>query len=73
MDDVDIKSMENLSKTCYRSGIFPIFLGLAVIFQGVIFNDMRDVLVGLFMFAVGYSFVKISTKITNYLIDKLTR
>ena len=65
MKEQNQKELEVLAKTAYRSGILPIFLGVLVIFIGVINKDVFDGAVGLFMFIVGYSFVKISSKIKS--------
>ncbi len=65
MKEENQKDLENLSKTAYRSGVLPIFLGVLVLFIGVINKDMFEGAAGLFIFIVGYSFVKISSKINT--------
>ena len=67
MTDENIKALENLSKTCKRSGILPIWLGILVMFIGLINQDTQIGSVGLFIFIVGYSYIKISAKINNCL------
>ena len=63
MKDDNIKDLKNLSKTCRRSGILPIFLGVLVAFAGVVNVDSYVLSVGLMIFIVGYAFVKIAEKI----------
>ncbi|MDP8211711.1 MAG: hypothetical protein P9X22_00285 [Candidatus Zapsychrus exili] len=63
----NIKALENLSKTCYISGLLPIFLGLLVIYVDIIYGEISHIIVGILIFALGYSFVKISLKISNIL------
>lgn len=63
MNEKNVKSLENLSKTCRIAGILPIFLGLLVLFIGVLNKDITSMLTGLFVSIVGYAFVKISAKV----------
>ncbi|MGE0268787.1 MAG: hypothetical protein AB7S78_10080 [Candidatus Omnitrophota bacterium] len=70
MKDENQKELKNLSKTAYRSGILPVFLGVLIAFVGVINKDIFDSAVGLFVFIVGYSFVKISSKLKAILIKE---
>lgn len=65
MTDEQVKSLENLSKTCKRSGILPIFLGILVMFVAIINKDTTTGAVGLFIFIVGYSYIKIASKIAD--------
>ena len=67
MTDENKKALENLSKTCKRSGILPIFLGILVMFIALINQDTPTGAVGLFVFIVGYSYIKISKKINSCL------
>ncbi len=70
MKDENQKALTNLSKTAHISGILPIFLGVLIIFIGVINHDVFDVTIGLFVFIVGYSFVKIAAKLKAILIKE---
>lgn len=70
MKDENQKELKNLSKTAYRSGILPVFLGVLILFIGVINKDVFDSAVGIFVFIVGYSFVKISSKLKAVLIKE---
>ena len=67
MTDKNIKNLQNLSKVCHRSGILPIFLGVLVMFIGGINIDPYTLAVGLLIFIVGYSYVKIADKINKNL------
>ena len=67
MKEENINALESLSKTAYRSGILPVFLGILILFIGAVNNETTTILTGLFVFIVGYSFVKISSKISNVL------
>jgi len=65
MKDENKKSLENLSRTAYRSGVLPIFLGILICFVGIVQGDVQDILIGLFVLIVGYSYVKIAQKLNN--------
>ncbi|MCK5012629.1 MAG: hypothetical protein KAS66_02330 [Candidatus Omnitrophica bacterium] len=65
MTDENIKNLRNLSKVCHRSGILPIFLGILVMFIGGIDFNAYVLAVGLLIFILGYSFVKIADKINK--------
>ena len=67
MTDENIKNLQNLSKVCHRSGVLPIFLGVLVMFIGGINFDPYTLAVGLLIFIVGYSYVKIADKINKNL------
>jgi len=70
MKDENQKELKNLSKTAYWSGLLPVFLGVLIVFIGVINKDVFDSAVGIFVFIVGYSFVKISSKLKAVLIKE---
>ena len=70
MKENSIKSLEGLGKTAYRSGVLPIFLGILISFIGVINSNPKDILIGLFVFVVGYSFVNIGRKIRSILMSE---
>jgi len=65
MKEENSKALNNLSKTCYRSGVFIVFLGILVMFIHVVNNDFSQVLVGLLIFITGYGYAKIATKLRN--------
>ena len=67
MKEENIKAMDNLSRTSYRSGVFIVFLGILVMFVHVVNQDYAQMLVGLLIFITGYGFAKISTKIRGVL------
>ena len=67
MKEENVKALESLSKTAYRSGILPVFLGILILFIGVVNKETSTTLTGLFVFIVGYAFIKISSKISNVL------
>ena len=67
MIDKNVKNLQNLSKVCHRSGILPIFLGILIIFIGGIDGNLYILTVGLLIFIVGYSYVKIADKIKKNL------
>jgi len=70
MKEENLKILEKLSKTAYRSGILPIFLGVLVVFVDTINRDIPHILVGLFIFITGYSYVKVATKIDKVIDDE---
>ena len=61
------KSLETLSFIAHVCGVIIIFLGVLITFRQFISEDMRYCLVGIFIVATGYSFVKISQKIADLL------
>ena len=65
MNDGNIKNLKNLSKVCRNSGVLPIFLGVLVVFIGGVNLDHYTIAVGLLIFSLGYSFVKIAEKINR--------
>jgi uncharacterized membrane protein HdeD (DUF308 family) len=67
MKQENTKSLENLGRTAYRSGVLPIFLGVLIMFVAVMNSDAATFSVGLFVFVVGYAFVNIGRKIRKVL------
>jgi uncharacterized membrane protein HdeD (DUF308 family) len=67
MKDRNVKSLESLAKTCKNGGVLPVFLGILVLFVGVINKAVMTMLAGLFIFIVGYAFVKIAGRLNGVL------
>ncbi|HNV23494.1 MAG TPA: hypothetical protein PLH56_00640 [Candidatus Omnitrophota bacterium] len=67
MKEENIKMLQNLSTTAYRSGFLPVFLGLLVVFVSVIYGKISEVPIGILIFFLGYTFIKISQKINSVL------
>ena len=65
MNNENIEELRNLSKVCHRSGILPIFLGIVITFIGAVNTNAYTIAVGLLVFTLGYSFVKIAAKINK--------
>ena len=63
-------AFENLSLFCHFSGMIVLFLGITVVCMDLMNKDFKHIQVGLFIFAVGYAVLKISTKINNILEDE---
>jgi len=63
MTDKGTKELQNLATVCRRSGILPIFLGILIMFIGGVNFAAYTFAVGLLIFIVGYSYVKIAQKI----------
>lgn len=63
MKQENSKALDNLSRTCYRSGVFILFLGVLIMFIHVVNRDYTQMLVGLLIFITGYGYAKISNKI----------
>lgn len=61
------RSVENLSLFCHIGGLITIFLGILVGGMDILNNDFRHIQVGIFIFATGYAFVKISSTLTYIL------
>lgn len=72
MKDENSKALNNLSRTCYRSGVFLIFLGVLVIFIHVINKEFTQILVGLLIFITGYGYAKIATKLRNVINSEVS-
>ena len=70
MKEENLKQLQSLSKTAYRSGILPVFLGLLIAFIGMVNRSTQDILTGIFVFVVGYAFVKIATKVSKITQDE---
>ena len=64
------QSLEGLSLFCHYSGLVSIFLGFIIIFMCLLSGDLRNVQTGLYIFAVGYTFTKISSKISNIILSE---
>jgi hypothetical protein len=64
------RDMENLSFYCHVCGLITIFLGIVIIFLNFLQDDVRNIQSGIFIFIVGYAFVKISSKIGRILQDE---
>ena len=64
------KSLESLSLFCHYSGVFSVFIGIMVTFMDVLKGDFGHIQIGIFLFAVGYALVKISSRITEILISE---
>lgn len=71
MKEENIKALHNLSTTAYRSGFLPVFLGLLVVFLSVIYGKIGEAPIGILIFFLGYSFIKISQKINSVLDAEL--
>jgi hypothetical protein len=70
MKTENINSFERLSLFCHISGLFSVFLGMAVAVLDLTNGDMRHVQVGIYVFITGYALVKISSKISAVLLDE---
>ena len=64
------KSLESLSLFCHYCGIFSVFIGAVVGLMDLLKGDFGHIQVGIFLFAVGYALVKISSRITEILISE---
>jgi hypothetical protein len=69
----NLKSLENLSLYSHFSGIITIFLGLMVILLDLMNKDYKHIQIGFFVLATGYSFVKISSKLSGVIRDEEKR
>jgi len=70
MKEQNTSSLDNLSRTAYRSGVFSVFLGVLVAFVHVINGDFTQILVGLLIFIMGYGLVKVASKIRFVINDE---
>lgn len=64
------KAMESLSLFCHIGGLVIILLGVIVIFMNLIDQDFKNIQAGIFILVSGYSFTKISQRLTQILFDE---
>lgn len=60
----NIKALEQLSLYCHLCGMISIFLGILISIIDLVHGDFSHIHVGLLILAMGYAFVKISSKLT---------
>jgi hypothetical protein len=70
MKQENAKSLESLSLFCHYCGIFTVFIGVLITFMDVMNGDFGHIQVGIFLFAVGYALVKISSRISEILLSE---
>ena len=70
MQKDNIKTLENLSLYSHFGGLFTVFIGVIVVFVDVLNGDFSHIQIGIYIFATGYAFVKISQRLTQVLIDE---
>ncbi len=66
----NIKALESLSLMAHLSGLLTVMLGIVVTFINIIDGISSQIQVGIFIFASGYSFIKISSRITQIITDE---
>ncbi|VAW13726.1 hypothetical protein MNBD_BACTEROID05-125 [hydrothermal vent metagenome] len=66
----NIKALESLSFMSHLSGLLTVMLGIVVTFINVIDQNLGQIHVGIFIFASGYAFMKISSRITQIILDE---
>jgi len=64
------KSLESLSLFCHLSGLFTVFIGIVMIFMNALNGEWRLAQVGLYIFATGYALTKISSKVSQVVVDE---
>ena len=65
MKDENSRSLDNLGRTCYRSGVFILFLGVLITFIHIVNQNYNQALVGILVFITGYGYAKIAAKLRN--------
>ena len=70
MKQENAKSLESLGLFCHYCGIFSVFIGVVVAFMDVLNGDFRHIQVGIFLVAVGYALVKISSRLSQILLSE---
>ena len=61
------RSLDSLSLFCHIGGLITIFLGIIVVGMDLINSDFSHIQVGIFIFVIGYAFLKISSTIAYVL------
>ncbi len=61
------RSLESLTLFTHIGGLITMFLGFLVIGMDLLNNDFKHIQVGIFIFAIGYSYLKISSTISSIL------
>ncbi len=64
------RDLESLSLFTHICGLVSVFLGLVVVFCHVLETDTRGVLSGLYIFFSGYTFFKISERLSRILLTE---
>ena len=70
MKQKNTSDLERLSLFCHFCGLISVFIGLTVTFMDVLNNDMAHMQVGIYVFATGYAFTKISKKLSSVVYDE---
>jgi hypothetical protein len=70
MKDHNLISLERLSLYCHLCGIVTIFLGILTIGLNLVAQDFRNMQSGIFIFAVGYAFTKISSRLQSIIYEE---
>ncbi len=70
MKQRNIQSLENLSLFSHFCGMLTIFIGILVIFLELFSRGIAYIQTGLFILASGYTFAKISEKVSNILLSE---
>ena len=64
------KSLESLSLFSHYCGMFSSFIGLVIVLMDILNGDYTHIQVGIFLSAVGYAQVKISSRLTEILLSE---
>lgn len=70
MKEKNVQSLENLSLFCHFCGVLTIFIGVIIIFLEFFSRGIAFIQVGLYVLATGYTFVKISERISCILLSE---
>lgn len=66
----NVRALESLSLFCHVCGLISILIGITVIAMDVMNKDFNKIQTGIFIFITGYSFTKISAKLSVIILDE---
>lgn len=61
------QSLESLVLFCHIGGLIIMFLGFLIVGMDLLNNDFSHIQVGIFIFVIGYTYLKISSTIGSIL------
>lgn len=70
MKHKNISALENLSLYSNVSGVITVFLGIMVILLDLSNKNFAHIQIGFFILITGYSFIKISAKISKVIYEE---
>jgi len=70
MKQQNVNALEQLSLFSHFGGTFTVYMGIITILLNLLSDNVSNIVVGVYILAVGYALVKISAKISSVLNDE---